>query len=475
MQYIELISHILFTFALGFYLILNLQWYNYKFQRVVFHHKKIHWHLFYFLIPLFAYYLIKSSLIVLIPFVIALFLWYKNLDKKLILTKRVKRFFLFLALSVLFLDILCLSSQKCEIFGVLFPLFIAFLASYLFEKMLFLGFKKDAIKKLNSIDNLIIIAITASYGKTSIKNFLSQILSNHFKTYATPRSVNTYAGIMQDINNNLPNDCEIYIVEAGARLKGDINEIATFINHDYAIVGKIGPQHIEYFKTLENIRNTKMELLNSKKLKYAFVHDSANVKPNKKVEIFGKNITNIKSTLKRLCFDLKIDDRVYHFKTPLLGEFNAINISAAILVAHKLGVDIKSIQKAVENLKGVPHRLQKIISNGKLIIDDSFNGNFDGMSSSYDLAKQHKGRKVLITPGVLESDEKTNIALAKKIDEIFDLVIITGATNAKILDNHIKNAQKIILKDKSTLQDTLAKNTKAGDLILFSNDAPTFM
>ncbi len=476
MLYIESTFHIIFTLLLGFYLISNLQWYNYKFQRVLFHHKKIHWHFIYFLLPIFVYYLFSKYIWLITPiYGLALFLWQKKIDKKVVFTKRVKRFFLFLILSAIFLDMLCLGMQKCEVYPTILSLSIAFLASFLFEKMLFLGYKKDAIKKLNSIENLIIITITASYGKTSIKNFLYQILSKHFKTYKSPRSVNTLAGIIQDINTSLPNDTQIYIVEAGARVKGDIKEIASLLNHQYAIVGKIGPQHIEYFKTLENIRDTKMEILESNRLKYALVHQSANVKPNEKVQIFGQNITNIKSTLKKLCFELEIKNKKYHFTSSLLGEFNAINVTAAILIAHKLGIDLQDIQKDVEKLQGVEHRLQKIVAGGKIIIDDSFNGNFDGMSSSYDLVKSHKGRKVIITPGVLESDEETNIKLAKKIDEIFDLVIITGSTNAKILDSNIQNSKKILLKDKSNLEETLSQNTKAGDLILFSNDAPTFM
>ncbi|NPA73372.1 MAG: UDP-N-acetylmuramoyl-tripeptide--D-alanyl-D-alanine ligase, partial [Epsilonproteobacteria bacterium] len=53
----ELFSHILFVLSLGWYLITNLQWYNYKLDRVVFKHKKPLWHLFMFVIPIFAYYL----------------------------------------------------------------------------------------------------------------------------------------------------------------------------------------------------------------------------------------------------------------------------------------------------------------------------------------------------------------------------------------------------------------------------------
>jgi UDP-N-acetylmuramoyl-tripeptide--D-alanyl-D-alanine ligase len=98
-----------------------------------------------------------------------------------------------------------------------------------------------------------------------------------YRVYTTPRSVNTLAGILKDINEDIPEDTEVYVVEMGARGAGDIAEIATFVNPDYAVCGKIGPAHIEYFGTLENIRNTKMEILRGEGLQEAWIHESANI------------------------------------------------------------------------------------------------------------------------------------------------------------------------------------------------------
>lgn len=473
-----LVSHIIFTLSLGWYLITNLQWYNYKLDRVVFRHKRQLWHLVYFIIPIFAYYL--TGIYFWIYFYFALlpsyYVWQRKLDKKLVYTARIKRFFLFLLLATIFEDMLCLATGRCQVYGVILPLVVATLTGEIFERILFAGFKKEAKRKLQGMDDLKIIAVTASYGKTSIKNFLYQILQNNFKVYKTPKSVNTEAGIVKDINTSLPNDTNIYIAEAGAREQGDIKKIVNILQNQYAIVGKIGPAHIEYFKTLENIRNTKMEIIDSKRLIRAYVHKSANIKPNDKVKLFGDEIKEVNSSLDGLSFKLELNGKTEEFEAKnILGDFNAINITAAVLMALELGLDLQTIKKQVSKLTQVEHRLQKIEAGGKIIIDDSYNGNLEGMISSYDLVISYEGRKVLVTPGIIESTKEANVELAKKIDKVFDLVIITGKVNAVTLMEHIKIPKKLLLSNKDKLQELLAKETKAGDLILFSNDAPTFV
>lgn len=472
----ELFSHFVFVFIVGYYVISSLQWYSYKLDRIIFHFNRYDWHLLFFLIPIFVYYLAQNFFwiylyVILMP---TMYLWYRKLDKKLLFTARVKRFFLFLFLATLFQDILCLVTEACHIFGIIMPLLAATLVSMLFEKILFEGYKKSAKKKIDENDDLIIIAITASYGKTSIKNYLQQILSLKYNCYITPRSVNTIGGIIKDINDDLPADAQIYIVEAGARLKGDIDNIARLINPHYAIVGRIGEQHIEYFKTLENIRNTKMELLNSNRLKNAFVHVSANINPDSKTTLFGDELSNVRSTLDGLYFDVELDGKIESFFTPLLGSFNAMNILVCIHLA-KIMMDLDEIKKAISNLKGVNHRLQRIDAGGKLIIDDSYNGNLEGMIASYELANTYEGRKVVVTPGIVESTKEANIELAKKIDEVFDLVIITGKLNQETLSQNIIKAEKIIVEDKKKIESVLANSTHKGDLILFSNDTPSYM
>lgn len=478
MEYLSIVTKIVLVLSLGWYLITNLQWYNYKLSRVIFKHHKWQWHLTFFISPIVLFFIIPSPYFDIYFFVlyfVSFILWNRKLDRSLVLTSRVKRFLIILLITLFVQISLCLDDDFCSKVTLFLTLIVTLILSNIIEKILFLLFKSRAKKRLLENKDLKIVAITASYGKTSIKNFLHHVLKNHFKTYKTPRSVNTIVGLVLDVNRDLPKDTQIYIAEAGARVKGDIKTIANFLEPQIAVVGSVGEQHIEYFKTLENIKNTKKELLLSPRLQKAFVHSSANVVPSEKIEEFPNNLHIVKSNLDGLWFDMELNGKVEHFYAPILGSFNAINLAAVVLVATHLGMSVLEINEALTTLPQVEHRLQKIEANGKIIIDDSFNGNLEGMLEAINISSNYNGRKVIITPGLVESTDSANILLAKEIDKVFDFVIITGTLNANILKANINEDKVFVLKDKTMLETTLARTTKSGDLILFANDAPNFI
>ncbi len=468
------ISTVFFIFALAFYVITCFQWFSYRPERVLFHFTKPAWHVFFFIVPLVLFYTTDKWFFIYFYFALlpALYLWHKKLDKKLVITGRIKHFFVILTCAIILNYALNFIIHKAFFAPMpLFVLVVSLFFSEILEKIKFQGFKNKALKKLGANKDLKIILITASYGKTSIKNFLFEILKDSFVCYKTPRSVNTMAGIIKDINENLSEQTQIYIAEAGARLRGDILEITKFLNPQIVIVGEIGAQHIEYFKTLDNIRATKLEALQSTCLQMAFLHSSTKKESSENIEIYDESLKDINANLDGISFTL--DGKSY--ASPLLGKFNATNLAVCVKVARYLKMSYEAINGALSKMKNVEHRLSKIEAGGKLIIDDSFNGNFSGMSASYELVSTYAGRKVLLTPGIVESDAEQNANLAKVINEIFDLVIITSSLNAEVLLKHIIKPKIIILKDKNKMQEILAQNTRAGDLILFSNDAPSFI
>jgi len=466
----DIASYFIILSLLSWYFITTLQWYSYRPKRAVFHHTKIWWNYIYFFIPFLTYDFVSAvaerySFVVTLLYIPLFYRWYGSTDKRLVLTARVKRFFA----AVLFFAVFLLLLLHRHF--ILIPIILGWFASVAVEKILFGAYARRASLKLEKMKELVVVGVTASYGKTSMKNFIAAILSVKYDVYATPRSVNTLAGVIKDINEDLPEKTQIYIVEMGARGEGDIAEISRFVKPHYAVVGRIGPAHIEYFGTLEKIRDTKMEILESPRLREAWIDESAMVKGSENIHSFGSEIEDIKANLDGISF--RIGDREY--KAPLLGAFNAHNLTAAILLARALGLSEEEIAEGMKRVEAVEHRLQRIDAGGKIILDDSFNGNIDGMRASFELASLHDGRKIVVTPGLVESDRESNEEVAKMANGIFDLVIVTGELNYPIFESFVDSEKLIHLRDKSGLEALLAEKTSAGDLILFANDAPSYI
>jgi len=82
---------------------------------------------------------------------------------------------------------------------------------------------------------------------------------------------------------------------------------------------------------------------------------------------------------------------------------------------------------------------------------------------------------VVITPGLVEVDDEFNIQVAKRANEVFDLVVVTGDLNYDIFKENVDSEKLIKLESKDKMQEMLIEHTRAGDLILFANDAPSFI
>lgn len=469
----EIIAAVALNFALGFYLITALQWYNYKLSRVAFHYTRFSWHLLFFFAPWLVYIAFYKFFVVyfavfLLPFLV---LWHKKLDKKLVFTRKIKAFFAFLGIFVAFFVLL---SLKFGFHANILPLIFALILLKIFEIQQNAKFTRLAKAKLAAMPDLTIVLITASFGKTSIKNFLFELLNGEFIVHKTPRSVNTELGIIADINENLPPNAQIYIAEAGARQMGDIAAITQLLKPQICIVGEVGEAHLEYFKSLANIRATKLEALLSPRLKKAFLHSTTGRENSEIYEIYDTHLKGVNSTLEGLKFTLKMGKKDEEFSANLLGAFNAQNLCVAALCAEFLGVSVAKIKEKITRISPVEHRLQIISRTPKFIIDDGFNGNFKGMSESYLLCKSYAGRRVLVSPGIVEVSDAQNKALCEVINECFDLAIVIGESNARLLSENL-SIQKLIVHDKRDLVGILATHTKSGDLILFSNDTPSFM
>ncbi len=444
----------------------------------------------------------------------------KNAKKKLVYTSRAKRlmFWNFVLLLLVYASYMPMGIESVDpnvpgsIFLYLivlldfFSLMIAFLPlnmaianflAYPTEAALQDGYKSRARRKLKSkkFRHIIRIGVTGSYGKTSTKHILNTILSEKFNVYATPESYNTAMGNAMSIQKDLQPEHEVFISEMGARYKGDIREICDFVMPQYALITSIGPQHLETFGTVEKVAKTKAELIN------ALPHDGVVFLPRDNE--WCQQLYNAE-TREKYCYTLKnsnadvyardivLDEKGCSFTahtkigqikcvTKLLGEHNVINILGCISIAVKLGLTKEEIESGVSKIEPIPHRLQILDSgNGTIVIDDAFNSNPVGAKMALDVLSKFKGRKIIITPGMVElgvQEEKENRQFGKNMARVVDIAILVGMKRSKPIVDGLRvagfndmNIHVVPSLDEATKK--LAELTKKGDIILFENDLP---
>lgn len=406
-------------------------------------------------------------------------------------------------LSMLFLNLsfLYIPYFKYGAIG-LTPMFIpilvcvAYYITYPFETLHNKSFVNKAKRHLSNHKNLIKIGITGSYGKTSVKNILSTLLSVKYNVCSSPMSYNTPLGLSKTILNSLNEKDEIFIAEMGARFVGDINTLCDIIKPEIGVITGIGNQHLLSFKTKENLIKTKSELTDficKNNGKMFFNGDNQEVK-NMAEKCSCEKIVSLAFEENNMLYatDLEYDRAGVNFtlvngqkkiKTSarLLGFHNISNIVLCANICLSLGLTLEEIEKGIQRLVPSAHRLALVPSSGSLIvIDDAYNGSVEGASAALEVLASYTSKKIVITPGLVElgkeqydSNKQLGVLIAKKADYI----IINGTTNFEALEEGLKEggmAEDKILRAGSLKQAVtqLYDITEPGDVVLFENDLP---
>lgn len=455
--------------------------------------------LFYFklYVPIFI-----IALIELILKILSLNIYTKTAIKKLVVTARIKRLItaVIVLLALVFALILIFNNEvsKILLFSVILlfahlPASLLLITAYFMsfiEKGISNGYIKDAKRILNSMPNLKVIGVTGSYGKTSAKFILKRILSEKYNVVATPESFNTPMGVVRTVREHLPVQTEIFIAEMGAKNVGDIKELALLANPSMGLITAVGPQHLESFKTVENVANTKFELADH--VKDCFVNFESEAAKEKAAmyvthsygfdssyETYAKNIS---VSFKGTEFDVVYYDKEFHLTTKLLGKHNVLNILGACAIALHLGVDVKNIKYAVASLNPTEHRLEKkSFLNGSILLDDSYNSNPEGSKLAVEVLGEFKDKtKIIVTPGMVELGEKEyefNYNLGEYAADVADYLIFVGKTRSiplkkAALDKGVKEENIFVVKRFKDSLDILAKLCDSNTVVLFENDLP---
>lgn len=408
------------------------------------------------------------TVVAIVLILILSFKWRKKINndqnkKPLVVTKRIKR--LLITISILYfipLVYACFNFDNGNLFWIFilivsimaylntFVIFISNIINYPIERLVYLYYKLKAIKKLRSMNNLKVIGVTGSYGKTSSKNILSDILNVRYNALPTPKNLNTYYGLMITINNNLDKFTDIFIAELGAYVKGEIKGLCDFVKPKYGILTTIGTAHLESFGSEENIISAKFELIESLPSDGLAILNGDDVKQvNYKLKNKVRTIwigidnpdvdvraLNIKCTSKGTSFDVcfKNDKKKYSFTTKLLGQHNVYNILAGVALGYEFGISMDELIGVVKTVRPVEHRLELKKLGNFYQIDDAYNSNPIGAKNACSVLGMMDGIKVVVTPGMIELGEKEeeyNRILGEEIAEVADYALLIGENKTK--------------------------------------------
>lgn len=379
--------------------------------------------------------------------------------KPLKYTARIKR--LFFVIGILFVSCYGMFVFRCVLnsetyyniiaaFSLItvFTYLVTYIASLIVwpvEKLIKLWYLRDAARKIRKLKNIDVIGITGSYGKTSSKLILNTILSSKFYTLASPKSFNTPMGLTITIRNYLRPIHEYFIAEMGAYKIGEIKELCNLTRPKYGIITSIGQAHLETFGSQENIQKGKMELvelLPSDGLAILNLDDKLMVSYEMKNNVPVKWYAVDNHSADYYAYDIEYDSKgttfkvkkkgdanEYVYQTCLLGKHNVYNILAAITLANHLGIEMNSLRTPIQRIEPVEHRLELKKQGNVTIIDDAFNSNPVGSKMALEVLSLMAGKKIIITPGMIELGKKQydlNREFGKQIAEVCDFVILVG-------------------------------------------------
>ncbi|HZJ40821.1 MAG TPA: UDP-N-acetylmuramoyl-tripeptide--D-alanyl-D-alanine ligase [Candidatus Saccharimonadales bacterium] len=353
-----------------------------------------------------------------------------------------------------------------------------------FLKIRVLKKAKQILAKINTP----VIGITGSYGKTSLKEILAVVLESGFKIIKTPNNVNTDLGIAYFIISHQTEitAADFFIVEMGAYQIGDIANICNLVGPAYSFLTGINESHLERFGSLENTIKAKFELAERTAKKVILNFTDKKVKDNYQrfklanfqgIDYSAVSEIEILSNFSGLSF--KYDELT--FSTRLLAKHNIILMAMALNLAKELGLDLNKAQAAIAAMPIIKNRLEPIwnAASRLMVLDDSYNGNFDGFVSGLEVLERADGRRLVITPGLVELGNKkeerhreiARLYASKKIDLV---LLIKNSATAYIADEF----QKIGFVNYQEYPDTISAHQDltnilhAGDTIIFQNDWP---
>lgn len=341
------------------------------------------------------------------------------------------------------------------------------------------------------------IGITGSYGKTSTKNALGQLLQVTLgSTFWPGQGVNTVMGNTREILNRLAPGTQYAVMEMGAYGIGSISRLCALTPPQAGIITMIGTAHLERFGSQDTIQKAKAELAQAIPEDGILVcnGDDPRVRaiardhPKRTTLFYGFDasegpldckIAHWEITAEGTAFTLIWKDQSYSGMTPLYGRTSLSNAVAAFTMACALGSHPEYVVASMHHLQPVNNRLQIRKEKGITYLQDAYNSNPEGFSSALSVMRALPGqRRLLMTPGLIElgawqqvQNEKIGCLAAQHCD----IALVVGSTNQEAL---VKGLQTGGVPEKNILLFPTRESAfihlkslvREGDIVLIEND-----
>ena len=291
------------------------------------------------------------------------------------------------------------------------------------------------------------------------------------------------------------------VFELGEYYQGDVRKLCEFVKPQIGFITGINEAHLKKFKTIDKTIDTIFELVDYIGDGLIYVNgenelalNRSNDRQNDRQIIYDRKhvgdiiVKNIKSDLSGTTFTIfknkstNITGDGINLKSNLLGLHQIGPIISAIDLAFKLGLTVEQVVEGVSKTKPFDHRLEpKVDSSGVITLDDSYNGNPDGVKAVIEfLGSLTSHRRFYVTPGLVEMGSKTkevHIQIGRQLAQakIEKIILIKNSVTMYIEEGLISSkygGEIIWFDDAITAFNSLQNLTVKGDVVLLQNDWP---
>ncbi len=330
------------------------------------------------------------------------------------------------------------------------------------------------------------VALTGSYGKTTIKGYLRHLVSGTRSVVASPASFNNTAGLSRAVNEQLSPDTEVFIAEMGTYGPGEIASMVKWIRPSISMLTAIGPVHLERFGDLDTIVKAKSEIFATSRT--AIINIDAHGLAAEADRLATSGIRVLRCSALDDDADVLVRRGadgldVYRQGTLIAGGVDVdaapTNVACAVAGASVLGVSDEDIAARLPTLPVADHRRQVAVSpTGVTVIDDTYNSNPAGAAAAVaTLDGLDADRKVVVTPGMVELGRRQrpeNERFAEAAAKVADELVIVGRTNrdALLTGARDQRARVVEVANREDAVEWVRANLGPGDAVLYENDLP---